>query len=364
MDDSLRQNVSNGVPANGRYAIVFSGGGALAAWEIGCLQAIVAHERAWPSSAIGTSAGAVNAAGVCARYDVETLKNFWRNLTPESIYRRRPTDWLAFGLGLLYYVFTTRSLSRALRRASRNLQSIFDAAPLRETLGNICRPRADAFFASETNFALAMTDLVLGRRVTVYKPGRGHAGTVPQSGGCRLAFRLGEDIEEVVASLMATCAIPLLFSPQEVTVSGTTLQCFDGGVLRNCPVGPAVEFGETKIYVLIPNPKAPRLADGIVDICQSLLDTWISASLENQLELIDQLNAARRSAGQPPITIHTIRPLVPLETYGIGSLDFGKHVDTIIALGNEDAQSYFKRLSLTEITRASGGAHTEAAAAL
>lgn len=324
------------------YAVVFAGGGALAAWEIGCLEAIIAHEQAWPSTVIGTSAGAINAAGICAGYDIDGLRQLWIDLQPSEVYRSRYGEWAAFGANFLYHATTTANFARALRRACRQFHSIFDATPLEATLRRIYADRSSTFFSSETNFALAMTDLTLGRRVTLYKRGKNYLGPVPQSTERRIALSLDDNIDGLIDALMATCAIPLVFSPHEVRLSGHLLRGFDGGVLRNCPIGPAVEFGETKIYVLIPSPGAPRLAFGVVDICQTLVETWVASSFESQLELIAHLNEARKDSGQDPIVVHTIRPAIPIEVYGVNQLAFGKNVPRVLDLGREDATIYLK----------------------
>jgi predicted acylesterase/phospholipase RssA len=343
------------------YAVVFSGGGALGAWEVGCLEAIVAHEGYPPTTVIGSSAGAINAAGLCAGYDLEGLKKLWIDLRSSGVYRCRYGEWAAFGANLLYYGALTASLERGMRKAARRFHSILDAKPLEETLRQIFASRGATFFESETNFALAMTDLGLGRRVTLYRHGKSYRGPVPQSSVRRFAIELEENLEDLVDALMATCAIPLVFAPHEVRVwGGQTLRCFDGGVLRNCPIGPAVEFGETKIYVLIPSPESPRLASGVVDICQSLVETWVGASFESQLELVEHLNTARTSAGQEPIEIVTIRPPLPLEVYGVNQLSFGKNVATMIALGNEDATMHLRAQAVSGNKRQAGERTAEA----
>ena len=324
--------------------MVFSGGGAFAAWEIGCLAAIVAREHGMPSTVIGTSAGAVNAAGVCSGYSPEELEAFWTGLRSRDVYRRRYVEWAAAGLNLVYHAARTRDLPRALRRAARQVQSIFDPAPLRDTFRRLFEDRVEAFFDSEMSFAVPMTDLVLGRSLTIYKEGKNYSGPSPRSSSTRLVVRLERGVDEIVDTLMGTTAIPLLFSPHEMKVSsGEILHCFDGGILRNCPIAPAVELGEKKIYVLVPCPAVPRWPSGIVDIFSSLLETWTAASFESQLELVAQINDAKRAARQEPIDVRTIRPAIPLETYGVGPFSFGEHVGEIVESGRRDAEESFAR---------------------
>jgi len=75
---------------NGTYGIVFSGGGALGAWEVGCYDAIRAHHKGTPPVIVtGASAGALNAVGVCAGMLSPQLQDLWAGITPKDVFQFR-----------------------------------------------------------------------------------------------------------------------------------------------------------------------------------------------------------------------------------------------------------------------------------
>src|SRR4051794_29066047 len=94
------------------YGIVFSGGGALAAWEVGCYKTICSyHGGRSPKVVSGASAGALNAVGVSAKMPAQRIAELWTGITKAKVYSPR------FGTGTLIRLFIS-SLAR---------QSAFDA---------------------------------------------------------------------------------------------------------------------------------------------------------------------------------------------------------------------------------------------
>src|SRR5689334_13235647 len=72
------------------YGIVFSGGGALGAWEVGCYDAIKGrHGGSAPAVVTGASAGALNAVGACAGMPPPQLQRLWTNINSQDVYRFR-----------------------------------------------------------------------------------------------------------------------------------------------------------------------------------------------------------------------------------------------------------------------------------
>jgi predicted acylesterase/phospholipase RssA len=121
------------------YGVVFSGGGALGAWEVGCYDRLLQHHgREEPIIVTGASAGAINAAGIKAGMNPRQLAETWEGITRKHVYTQlfsasdlAPIAWRAV---------KTRSLSQAVvdyltdKRASR--RSIFHTDPLHETLAS------------------------------------------------------------------------------------------------------------------------------------------------------------------------------------------------------------------------------------
>ncbi|MBM4198481.1 MAG: patatin-like phospholipase family protein, partial [Gammaproteobacteria bacterium] len=82
-------------PNRGRRALVLSGGGARAAYQVGVLKALA---EIWPGKAapydivVGTSAGAVCAAVLATHADdwregIRRLERVWANFTVEQVFR-------------------------------------------------------------------------------------------------------------------------------------------------------------------------------------------------------------------------------------------------------------------------------------
>jgi len=73
----------------GGLAIVLSGGGAKGAFQVGVLKALIRGKKVNFETVVGTSTGAIQAAGV-AQDDIGALVKFWTDLKgPDDIYKSR-----------------------------------------------------------------------------------------------------------------------------------------------------------------------------------------------------------------------------------------------------------------------------------
>src|SRR5258708_4838636 len=121
----------------GAYGVVLSGGGALGAWEVGCLRALLRHERGFsPRVICGASAGALNAAALAAGFLLDELQQVWDSLRPSSVYRAHPPDssWLGLVTRVAIRTVRSRSFERGITGTLNNYPSLFDARPLEATL--------------------------------------------------------------------------------------------------------------------------------------------------------------------------------------------------------------------------------------
>jgi NTE family protein len=124
-------------PANSsKTALVLTGGGARAAYQVGVLLAVAklsSNRRRNPFPILcGTSAGAINAAGIACVADnfgkgVSVLASFWRNMHASHIYRADP---LGLGLSGAHWM-TMLTLGWLIRSRPK---SLLDNSPLRELL--------------------------------------------------------------------------------------------------------------------------------------------------------------------------------------------------------------------------------------
>lgn len=316
------------------YAVVFSGGGALGAWEVGCLRTIIAHHEGTPPSVVaGASAGGINAAGVCSGMDCDTLSNLWSGLTKHDVFKLRGLRW-----------HLVRALIRSLGgnpllqigKELRSVDSVFETTPLADTLTRILRDHEFGFRSSTTAFVVSATQLDTGTPELFYKVQSGTA--LPKdarAGRFEKAWTEVTSLEMLVQALMGTTALPLLFPP----MAGR----FDGGVLLNQPISPTILLGAMNLYVLVPSPTSLGRTRHLLEIGSTVMSTWLSASLFAQIQHIKLRNQIRRQVGDPLIRICVVRPQVDLtDAIGTGLLSFGENVPQLIQNGEVAAAQRLK----------------------
>lgn len=310
--------------------MVFSGGGALAAWQVGCLKTLIARHGRPPNIVSGASAGALNAVGVCCGLPAERIGEFWAELTPKDVYSLSVGwKWIggyAFPRLLRAVLINRSSMRKAFSQVLAGLQSVLDTSPLRTTLEKILQPLERAFLASDTRLAISVTDLSTTKRLFYYRADPAFRCPDRES----QEWRPISNIESLTTILIATTALPILFPSHQ--------GLFDGGIMRNQPVGPVVDFGATLIYVLIPAPDVPRQAANVPQIVSALVRVWTSMSFDLQMDVIKTRNRVRKAAGHPQIKLCTVRPRGDLvEDYGVNLLSFGKRVAQLVDAGERDA---------------------------
>jgi NTE family protein len=232
------------MPPPPRTALILSGGGARAAYQVGALIAlagILERDRVTPFPVIcGTSAGAINAAMIAMhagrfRAGVAALCRLWRQLAIDDVYigdmarlSRSGLRWLASVVGGL--------------RGRNEALSMLDNAPLRELLHNTLDfDEIDAHIAAGRLSALAInaTSYGTGHAVTFF------AGDETQQ-PWRRARRRGERAQLGVEHLMASTAIPFIFPA--AAIDGDYYM--DGSVRQLAPLSPALHFGAQRLLVI------------------------------------------------------------------------------------------------------------------
>jgi NTE family protein len=189
-------------------AFVLGGGGARGAMQIGALHAL--FEAGYkPDLLVGTSIGAVNAAGLAlwgVNLDgVSALERAYQELAEAHLMDKHP-EQLAF-----------RALS-----GRPNHQSSQRVADLAISMGITPDLRFDQM--PDARLVMIGTDLETGKTV-IY----------------------GQDLSQsVLEGLLASTAIPLWFAP----VEKDDQFIIDGGILSNLPIEPALTLGATEIIAL------------------------------------------------------------------------------------------------------------------
>lgn len=327
------------------YGIVFSGGGALGSWEVGCYDAIKSrHGGAPPIVVTGASAGALNAVGVCAGMQPPQLLKLWSEITSDDVYKLRFRRWdIATILGNATRVGLINSIMDFLSKHN----SVHDTTIFKATLRQILGEWYDSFSQSGTYFALSATNLTNNRREYFYKLPVGSVLPTEASTHDSELWQRINGLELLLDALVGSTALPILFPPHE--------GYFDGGVLLNQPITPVVMMKEPDIlYVVIPTARALGRTDNLVAIGQTVLATWTSASLISQLgrlRLINQMRKDRRREGEPDtrLPICVIRPPEDLTSkFGVNLLSFGSKVRELVNDGKAAAVGKLDQFNPTD----------------
>ena len=234
-----------------RTALILTGGGARAGYQIGVLKAIreLLPEPARNPFPIlcGTSAGALNAASMAVWAEdfgagVDGLLKVWQNFSAHQVYRADPAGIGISGARWL----STLALGWLTRRAPR---SLLDNSPLRRLLSDsLDFSRIGRAIDSGALHSVSITcsGYSSGQSVSFYQ---GRAELEPW----RRSQRVGAPTEISLDHLMASSAIPFIFPAVHLN-----REWFGDGSMRQvAPVSPAIHLGAHKIMVV----GAGRLAD-------------------------------------------------------------------------------------------------------
>ncbi|MDQ1358188.1 MAG: hypothetical protein QOG44_2561 [Acidimicrobiaceae bacterium] len=265
-------------PVGPVVAVVLAGAGARGAYEAGVLSVLLPAleaEGTAPQIFIGTSAGAINAAGFCAlshlgaRDASDQVLRFWREIGVRDVLRV-PLR------GVLTAIWR-RSYGGRQDRPS----GLVDTGPLAATLGRLIDWR-------RLHENLRTRDLTLGvvvtacstRRTSVFVERRTPVPTM--SDDERAIDYLGTTVR--VDHVMASSALPALFPPIELRHPPGNLDwSLDGGIRLNTPVKPALTLGANRVVVVATSSAAyaptgkgfqqppPGIAGGVAQLLHALL---------------------------------------------------------------------------------------------
>ena len=236
--------------ANPDLALVFSGGGARGAYQVGFLR-LLANEfpEVVPGILTGVSAGGINAAVLAAWEEpfprkVEKLADMWTGLHTDDVFR---VDLRDLASRTVRWGGRLVSGGRTLLPPAK---SLVDTAPLREMLGKVLGANGGAIEGIPRSLqagrlrALAITasSYTTGQSIT----------WVQTRDSCsienweRRPQRKSVACELRVDHVMASCALPFFFPAIEVDDEWFG----DGGIRLTAPLSPAVHLGATKIIAV------------------------------------------------------------------------------------------------------------------
>lgn len=227
-------------------ALVLTGGGARAAYQVGLLRCIADLAPDYRFRVLtGVSAGAINAAFLASHPEAigrsaEELCRLWIGLAAENVFR---TDVSAMARRVL--LWATRLLMGG-ARITPDVQGFLDASPLEGLLRRELDTERGRIVGIERNLEAGHLH---GVALTTLNYGTGRSCTWVQ--GCGLEGWERPDREAVktrltVEHVLASAALPLLFPALALEGSWHG----DGGIRQAAPLSPALHMGATRILAV------------------------------------------------------------------------------------------------------------------
>ena len=301
-------------------ALVLSGGGARAAYQVGVLSAIA--ERL-PHLSIpihcGVSAGAINTLTLATHPGsflaaARALRRAWATLTVERVYQVRVGGW--FGAGLRWMG------QRALRRSQGPtvLRGLLDLEPLRAYLGT--RVDFDGIEANITSgrlraVTLSATCYGSGETVTFVQC----ADEVPMwQRSQRVAIRAKLTMDHVIA----TASIPIMFPAVPIGKGFYG----DGSVRQAAPLAPAIHAGANRVLAISMRPEWEAVAHptekshypSAAQVMGMLFHTIFLDSLDSDAERLERVNAILKNHPSGPGDLRQIKLLLLRPSLDLGAL--------------------------------------------
>ncbi len=311
-------NISNNAHQTSSSALLLSGGGARAAYQVGILKAIAStlprnHSIPFPI-VCGTSAGAINSAALacyasCFHLGIKKLEWVWKNFATSHVYRSDAYSVLAhLGKGVLR--------NTQAEYANQNAISWFNNQPLRNLLNRLLNlQRIDQNIINGHLKALSInaSSYTTGDSVCFFQADK-HIPSWVRS------HRRGEKALINVEHLMASAAIPLIFP-----AIGIQHDYYgDGSIHQLAPLSPPIHLGADKIFVIgMSQPRVSHFAQpkqaqapGLSGITGHLLDTIFNEALNSDLERLNRVNKTlelltpeqQKQSGLRPVHTFQINP--------------------------------------------------------
>lgn len=273
-----------------KIALVLSGGGARAAYQVGVLKYLAENfkEEFRPTILCGTSAGAINAAFLAQYMDdfengVNELVRLWEGLSVTDIFTVQDVNLSKIGFKLA--IDAVRG--RLWKNISR-FQSVFDTTPLANFLNQIIN--VDKIHANvENRYLDALT-------TTVTEYGTGKAIIFVESLSRDLAWsrvqRESRNVQITVQHVLASAAIPLVFP--SIPIDGVYYG--DGSMRDKSPFSPAAKLGADKIFAIgvrsldMQASHPSKIYPSIASIGGTLADSIFVDALDADYENLSRIN--------------------------------------------------------------------------
>jgi NTE family protein len=227
-------------------AIVLSGGGARAAYQVGVLRGLarLAPDTRFPIIT-GVSAGAINAAFLAAQPGplgeaMERLTALWSGLQPQDVFR---VDLPSLSRNLARWGLR---LTSGGHRGAPRIRGLVDTAPLRSFL-------AKAYACVDGDIAGIAERIASGElrslAITTLSYSTGQTITWVQGAGAEaweLPSRRSRRARMTIDHVMASAALPLVFPAVRLGKKWYG----DGGIRLSSPLSPPMQLGASRIFAV------------------------------------------------------------------------------------------------------------------
>jgi len=277
---------------NSKNALILTGGGARAAYQVGVLSAISKfsprnHPLPFPIIC-GTSAGAINTTALacyasCFQLGVKKLEWVWKNLTTSRIYYSDPSR--VFG-----HIIKGVLASFQADYANKTPRSLLNNMPLRLLLNEVVDyKRIDNNIRKQFLSAVSITasSYSSGDSISFYQS----ESTIKP---WFRAKRRGIPSQINSDHLLASAAIPLVFPSIKIKRE----HFGDGSIHQLSPLSPAIHLGGEQLFIIgVEQPKEPLHSrennphpPTTSTIAGHLLDGIFSDTLQSDLERMQRIN--------------------------------------------------------------------------
>jgi NTE family protein len=293
-------------------ALVLTGGGARAAYQVGVLRCLARHlPKVRLDIITGVSAGAINAVFLASRRGplsdvVEELTRIWSTLTLKDILRVDPVS-------LLRNVVLRTKVSEGMPLAPR-VHGLADTTPLRKLLERLY-PERDGAIAG------------LAENVARCEPRAVSVTTLDYATGQTMTWVTGCDIEtwqrplrrSVLAKItidhvLASAALPIIFPAVRLGKHWHG----DGGIRLSAPLSPALHLGATRMLAI-----STHYAKSITEASEPQITGYPpTAQILGQLVNAVFLDVIDEDTGRLQRSNAFLRDLPPEQRHGYRIIDF------------------------------------------
>ena len=309
-------------------ALVLTGGGARAAYQVGVLKGIASilpRSVYNPFPIIcGTSAGAINALSIAGRAGpfrlrTKKLETIWHNLRASDVYR---TDFWGVSANAFHVL---ASFLHSGYGSGRPI-SLLDNTPLRQLLENYVKfDYLDNAISNGELEAIAISTMSYssGQSVTFFQ---GQEQITPW----KRARRRGEKTQINIDHLMASTAIPSLFPAVQIG----NRYYGDGAVRQLKPISPALHMGARQLLIVGVSNNATTdtnetVADHSPSIAQIVGHMFNSAFIDSVESDLETLRSINRLASALPESLRANNGITDLNPVDVLSISPSQSIDQI-----------------------------------